>query len=155
VSGAATARELVQLVNAELINGRNAGVVDELFEPSFVSHTSGDDLDRDAFKGMIAALLAAFPDASVVTELVLAEGELVAWRSVTSGTQRGEWLGVPATNRAVTWTSINIARVHEGRMREHWASPDLLGLMIQLGCTVTPGRPDESPRSTQSPLPQV
>lgn len=125
--------ELVRRLNQELIDRRDLRLVDTAFHPSFVSHTSGDDLDRDAFRAMLAGLLAALPDASVETQLVLADGELVAWRSVTTGTHTREWLGIPATGRTVSWSANHIARVRDGVVVEHWGSPDLLGLLSQLG----------------------
>jgi predicted ester cyclase len=125
-------RLLVRRLSAELIDRRNLDVIATAFDPAFVSHTSGDDLDRDAFATMLAQLLTALPDASVVTELVLADGDLVAWRSVTTGTHEQEWLGIPATGRAVSWSAIHIARLRGGRVLEHWGSPDILGLLSQL-----------------------
>ena len=130
---AESARGLVGRLHDELVCRGNLAIVDELFHPDFVSHTSGEDVDRDGFKRMLASLRAALPDVQVTTELVLAEGDLVARRSVTTGTHAAEWLGVPATGRRVEWASIHIARLRAGRFVEHWGSPDLLGLLTQLG----------------------
>ena len=130
---AESARDLVGRLHNELVLRGNLAIVDELFHPDFVSHTSGEEVDRDGFKRMLASLRAALPDVQVTTELVLADGDLVAWRSVTTGTHAAEWLGVPATGRSVEWASIHIARLRAGRFVEHWGSPDLLGLLTQLG----------------------
>ena len=134
-------RDLVRWLNEALVNERRLDLVESAFAPSFVSHTSGDDVDRDSFRGMLAALLEALPDARVEIELVLADGDLVAWRSVTTGTHEAEWLGVAATGRRVSWSAIHIARIERGLVAEHWGSPDLVGLLDQIGAW--PGR--ESP----------
>ena len=131
--GAESARDFVGRLHDELVCRGNLALVDELFHPDFVSHTSGEDVDREGFKRMLASLRAALPDVEVTTEPVLAEGDLVAWRSVTAGTHSAEWLGIPATGRHVEWASIHIARLRAGKLAEHWGSPDLLGLLAQLG----------------------
>ena len=135
---AEAARDFVRHLNDELVCRGNLAIVDELFLADFVSHTSGDDVDRGGFKRMLASLRAALPNVQVATELVLADGDLVAWRSVTRGTHAGEWLGVPATGRRVEWASIHIGRLRDGRFAEHWGSPDLLGLLTQLGEVTRP-----------------
>ncbi len=125
-------RELVRRLNQALVNERRLDVVESAFAPSFVSHTSGEDVDRDSFRGMLAALLDALPDAHVEIELVLADGDLVAWQSLTTGTHAKEWLGIPPTGRTVSWTAIHIARIRDGVVIEHWGSPDMVALLSQL-----------------------
>ncbi len=49
-------------------------------------------------------------------------------------TQQSEWLGVPASTKAVTDSGINIQRVNEeGKLVEEWIRNDGLGILIQLG----------------------
>ena len=42
-------------------------------------------------------------------------------------------MGVPATGKQVTMSGINFMRIAEGRIVEHWANYDTLGLMQQIG----------------------
>ena len=53
-------------------------------------------------------------------------------RQTFSGTHRGEWLGVPATGRTVSWAVIDIVRLADGLLVDHWAVADLHGLLVQL-----------------------
>jgi predicted ester cyclase len=50
-----------------------------------------------------------------------------------SGTQRGLFLGIPATNRRVAVAGVYAWRVADGKIREEWIAEDLLSLMQQLG----------------------
>jgi predicted ester cyclase len=76
---------------------------------------------------------AAFPDASVEVREALAEGEWVACRMVTRGTQRGDWMGVPATGLHAAWEVIATYRLTDGRIVEQHAQADNISLMRQLG----------------------
>lgn len=50
-----------------------------------------------------------------------------------SGTNQAEFMGVPATGRRVSVQYVDIMRVREGRIIEHWNVVDQLSWMIQLG----------------------
>jgi predicted ester cyclase len=49
------------------------------------------------------------------------------------GTHLGEFLGVPATGRAVTLTTISIVRMENGRIIDGWRESDRLKLLQQFG----------------------
>jgi predicted ester cyclase len=109
-------------------------VSDELRSPDFVNHSAapGSPNNPDAGKAMFRAMRRAFPDPHVTIEDQLAEDDRVVTRQTFSGTHRGEWLGVPATGRAVSWAVIDIVRLVDGRLVDHWAVADLHGLLGQL-----------------------
>ena len=65
----------------------------------------------------------------------------VAARIRFRGTHRGGFMGIPATGRAVTFTSMEFNRVVGGRVAEHWVLIDLLGLLQQLGAAPAPHGP--------------
>ena len=53
---------------------------------------------------------------------------------------RGEFAGMPATNKHATWTEIHIVRVTNEHSVEHWGLIQELGMMVQLGVIPAPGR---------------
>ena len=55
------------------------------------------------------------------------------------GTHRGEFQGIPPTGKQVAFTSIEVNRVVEGKVEEHWVEINLLGLVQQLGVATIPG----------------
>ena len=75
----------------------------------------------------------AFPDLHYTVEDLVAEGDKVVVRYTGRGTQQGELWGIPPTGKQMTYTGILIWRFAEGKIAEHWAEPDRLGLMQQLG----------------------
>jgi predicted ester cyclase len=58
-----------------------------------------------------------------------ASGEMVAARVAFHGTHRGEFQGMPPTGKEVAFSSIEINRVADGKVEEHWVELDLLGLI--------------------------
>lgn len=92
-----------------------------------------------------AALRAAFPDLRVIEAASISEGDRAAFRWVMSGTQRGEFLGVAPTGKRVEAMGMDIVRLSEGKIAEHWGEFDAIGLLRQLGLVPPPGRIDLRP----------
>ena len=94
----------------EALNSRNWVLAGELTDPNFVDHSPqvpGAALYKDAF-----------PDFQATIEHVIAEGDKVVVRVTVTGTHRGEFMGVPPTNKRVSWTSIIIYRIVNGKAGE-------------------------------------
>jgi predicted ester cyclase len=126
----------------EILNEGNLGLIDELFAPNFVTHNppSGLPPTRDGFKQFALALRTAFPDLRYTVEDWIEAGDKYVSRVSASGTMRGDFSGMPATNKHATWTEIHIGRVADGRLVEHWGLVDQLGLFVQLGVIPAPGQ---------------
>jgi steroid delta-isomerase-like uncharacterized protein len=113
-------------------------VLDTCFTPSVVLHEPGREPmhGRDELRRGLTGLRAAFPDFRFSIQDQLAEDGRVAIRYVGQGTHQGEFLGIPATGRTISYTGMLMVRLDEGRIAEFWAQPDLLGVLRQLGATV-------------------
>jgi steroid delta-isomerase-like uncharacterized protein len=83
--------------------------------------------------------LAGVPDFHTAIEDLIAEGDRVAARITMTGTQTGEFFGVPPTGRTFTMTGMYIVRIADGKIVEHWGVEDALGLLQQLGAMPAPG----------------
>ncbi len=64
-------------------------------------------------------------------------------RKTFSGTHQGEFIGIDPTDKPVEFNVIDIHRVVDGKITEHWAVADMLGLMQQLGVIPPPGKTKE------------
>jgi predicted ester cyclase len=63
----------------------------------------------------------------------MAEGDWVASRVTAKGTHLGVWFGVKPSGKSVTLRGINLDRVSDGLVVEHWGEADTLGMLIQMG----------------------
>jgi steroid delta-isomerase-like uncharacterized protein len=133
----ATARRLV-----EAWNGAALELLDEIVAPDYLFHDPADPTmprGPEGAKQQIRAFRTAFPDLHLTIEDEIAEGDKVVQRLSATGTHQGPLLGIPPTGKAVRTSSIEVMRIAEGKIAEHWDELDLLGLLQQLGAIPTPG----------------
>jgi predicted ester cyclase len=115
-------------------------VIDELYATDIVYHSStGRDIRgiKD-YKQHISEFYSTFPDLHFTIEDMVAEGDKVAVRLTGTGTNKGEFRGIPPTIKKITVWEIQIDRVAGGKFVEGWSRYDTLGLMQQLGLIPTP-----------------
>jgi len=119
----------------EVQNKQNWDVYDELNDPEFVNHSAppGVPADREGGKMFLQAFAAAYPDAHFTVDDMIAEGDQVVTKKTLSGTNQGDFAGIPATGKHVTLQFVDIMRVRDGRIVEHWLCMDQLSWMQQLG----------------------
>ncbi len=63
----------------------------------------------------------------------MADGDKVVARVTSRGTHRGAFRGIPPTGKPITVRGINIFRIANGKMVEHWGLTDRLDALQQLG----------------------
>ena len=135
-------RKMVERIPLEVFNQGKFELIDELVSPDFVEHfvQPGVPATRAGFKQSAIALKTAFPDLRYVVEDYLETGDRWVQRATGSGTMTGEFMGIAPTGKHATWTEIHIGRIANGRLTEHWAVVDQLGMLVQLGIVPAPGR---------------
>jgi steroid delta-isomerase-like uncharacterized protein len=135
----ALVREMVE----EIFNRGNMSRADEFLSPDFVEHEElppGIPQGREGVKQLTAMMRNAFPDFKATIEDLIAEGDKVVIRMSWSGTQKGQFMGVPPTGKSVSFGVIDIIRIAGGKFVEHWGQMDSMGMMQQLGAIPTPGQ---------------
>jgi steroid delta-isomerase-like uncharacterized protein len=75
----------------------------------------------------------AFPDLRRNIVDMVAEGDKVAVSINVTGTYKGEFQGIPATGKHVSFTAMDILTIIDGKITEEWATADMMGLMQQIG----------------------
>jgi steroid delta-isomerase-like uncharacterized protein len=120
----------------------NLEAIDEVFAPDYVDHFPfpGYTPDRDGLKKSISSFRSALPDLQTNIEDLITEGDKVVARWSSSGTQKGELMGIPPTNKKVTMSGITICRISKGKIVEEWSQADFAGMMQQLGVDPQPGQ---------------
>ena len=128
-------RAVLDRINEEAFRQGNTGVIDELVSDDFVEHNPmpGVEGTREGFKQMVAGLHQAFPDFDTQVQDQIAEGDKVVERWTAGGTHQGEFMGIPATGRHIEIEGMDISRLADGRIVEHWTQMDALAMMQQLG----------------------
>jgi steroid delta-isomerase-like uncharacterized protein len=123
--------EVMNTGDAELI----AKAIEAVVEPDVLIRTPlpVEATGMQGLKEVWAMLLRAFPDLRLTVEDLIAEGDKVVGRTTVTGTHRGEYMGLPATGKTVTYNEIFIFRFVNGRIAETWGVVDVASQMKQLG----------------------
>jgi len=121
----------------EGVVGGNLAVIDELCSPDCVNHSAVPEARHgtEGVKRVVAFSRAAMPDQRWTQEMLIAEGDLVVIHGIREATwQADAFRGVPTPKgKPVAVELVHIFRFREGKIVEHWAVRDDLGLMKQLG----------------------
>ena len=119
----------------EIQNQHNVDAFDEFFAPSFVNYDPLPGLPGtlEGAKQLHRMLFTAFPDLKMTIHEQAAEGDRVWTRKTATGTHQGEFFGIPATGKPVSWKIIDIMSIRNGKVTEHWVVADVMSLMQQLG----------------------
>ena len=129
-----TNKVLARRIPLEAYNQGNIAVFDEVVAETIADHfpAPGFPAGREGYKLFVPALRTAFPDLQATLDLEIADGEKVVHRLTVRGTHKGEFQGIPATDKRVMWTETHILRFANGVVVEHWGNADQSGLMMQL-----------------------
>jgi steroid delta-isomerase-like uncharacterized protein len=119
----------------EYQRGGDERALEAVIAPDVVDHTPlpGVPKGRAGVKAIFDMFRAAFPDFRADVLDQVAEGDKVVTYKTFSGSQRGEFMGIPPTGRHVRFNLIDIVRMRDGQVVEHWNVVDLASLMQQLG----------------------
>src|SRR2546430_14578971 len=110
-----------------------------------------ESLDADAWVAFLGAFLEGFPDLHLEVLDSSADEGMVAQRILFTGTHTGSFRGLPPTNRQARFSGLEINRMVDGKVAEHWFQLDAVTLFEQLGLRVVPG-PRLLPRLLASPV---
>lgn len=137
-----TSQSTPPAMNAELVRAGlralNAHNVDEclaLIAPDFIINLAElpePMRGQQAWRRNFETMKHAFPDFQAHIEDIVAAGDKVAIRLRIRGTHSGEFLGIPATGRAVDYVSHEFYRVADGLIAEEWICSDMATLLRQL-----------------------
>ena len=136
VSHEAIYRRLIE----EGFNQGNLAVVDELVAPGAREHQRGAGDGIEGTKNTIKYLRSAFPDFKITIDELVVSGDKVWARQRGGGTNLGSFAGHPATGVKAFTDVIDVVRIEDGKIVEHWGVPDQLGMMMQLGHIPQPVR---------------
>ena len=104
--------------------------------PEFVRHDPGLPFEVRGPGGVAQlhdVLLGGFPDLELDLQDFVAEGEKVLVRLTAHGTHTGTFGELEATGKPITVAVLDLFQVRDGRLIEHWAQLDNLGMLTQLG----------------------
>ena len=143
-------KQLVRRQFEELFNRQHLAAADELVAAEYLEHAlapfgqaePGRVHGPTHLRQTTQWLLAQFPDLHMTIEAIIAEGDTVAVRVLSEGTNLGPLNGIlPPTGKRFTARQSHWFRVADGKLAEHWTTREDLPAMLQLGVVQPPGPP--------------
>jgi steroid delta-isomerase-like uncharacterized protein len=117
----------------EGFNSQSFALMREACTDDCLFHFSGAQAGPfEAHKLSLQPFFAAFPDGRITIDEAIVHGDKIVVRSTYRGTHLHEFRGVAATSQQVEVVAIAIDRIVDGRIAEHWACGDFLGMMERI-----------------------
>jgi len=119
--------------NIEIWSRGNVEFIPRIYSDDFVGHFPGGVIHgHEGISEVVLSHRQAFPDWSEKIDDVIYEGDRIAIRFTSTGTNLGPYMGNPPTNRSVRISELAIYRMVGGRIAEQWVNPDTLSMQRQL-----------------------
>jgi steroid delta-isomerase-like uncharacterized protein len=111
----------------------NLAQAKEMVAPNIVVHTLGTVIHgSDDFFEHMQIIRSIFAGSYYTIEDVIAEDDKVVTRGTFTGIHRGEFLSIPPTGKQVTLAVVQVDRLRDGKIVDHWSLGDSLAVLQQL-----------------------
>jgi predicted ester cyclase len=127
-------KQLVRRCITEAVNEGKPELLENFLSRDFVNHTDktrGGAAIEEAREHLLA-VRRTYPDLKLTVQDQIAEGDIVVTRLKMRGTHKGEWLGMKPTGKIVEIDGVNIDRVVDGRIVEHWGVANTLEALLEI-----------------------
>ncbi len=118
----------------EVLNKHNLTALDKYYSSNATQHNPTAGQGREGFKKFFEPFFLAFPDVHATIEHILAENSVVLIFLNWTGTHKGEFQGIPPTNKPINMRTADLFRIGtNGTIVEKWDVVDSLNLLKQIG----------------------
>ncbi len=131
-------KEIFRRVIEEGFNKGNLQALDECFTPQVIEHQFDMPSTLEGMKGSVSYLRDTYAPFSLTIEDMVADGDMVWARMTGRGTDSKGLMGRPPTGRSFAIAVIDVVRIENGKIVEHWGVPDRFHQLAQLGLLPTP-----------------
>jgi predicted SnoaL-like aldol condensation-catalyzing enzyme len=118
---------------AKALNEKCVELFDQFIHPEYNNHHPQVQPGPAGVKAFFRHYLDAFPDIKVVMEDVIEEGDRISARFTYNGTFTKPFMGYRPNSAPVQLRSIDIWRVKDGKLVEHWDELNLLEVFERIG----------------------
>ena len=137
-SSAEVSKEVVSRFYNDVFLNHDMSRLDEYMRDDYIQHNDDCPQGKAGFVEFFTTIFAAVPDFSYTLKKMVAEDDIVVAHSTTTGTHTGgEWLGQEATGSKLCFDVVDIFRVRDGKIAEHWDVADTFTFFSQLGIAST------------------
>lgn len=134
----ATAQRADELARAlfDAVNDDDHARIDAILARSFLSYDVHGTRSRTGFKRYVSELHRSFSELRLQVHEnigVLVDGDLVALRTIITGTHTGDYAGVAPTGSPVQTSASHVFRIRDDQFVEHWPVVDTYRILVAIG----------------------
>ena len=126
-------KRLVETLYRTVFQDHDFSDLDDIMRDDYIQHNPDTPQGKAGFKKFFEEIFDSIPDFRYTMKNIVAEGEYVMMYSTTTGTHEKEWLGNPPTGNKLNFEVVDIFRIEDGKIAEHWDVADTLKLFTQVG----------------------
>jgi len=126
-------KRIVETLVKTVFQKHDFSKLDEIMRDDYIQHNEDTPQGKAGFRQFFEQIFEAMPDFSYTLRKIVAEGDIVMIYSTTTATHKGEWLGNPPTGNKLDFNVVDIFRIEDGKIAEHWDVADTLKLFTQVG----------------------
>ena len=126
-------KKIVETLCMTVFQKHDFSRLDEIMRDDYIQHNEDTPQGKAGFKKFFEQMFKAMPDFSYTIKKIVAEGNIVMMHSTTTATHLGGWLGNPPTGNKLNFDVVDIFRIENGKIAEHWDVADTLKLFTQVG----------------------
>ena len=133
---ASDAAKAVVRRNTEEVQGKGRfDIFEELFADDFVDHTPQPNMTPDKLVQQALTVTFGLNSSGLLPKIhwQLADGDRVITYKTYFGTHEGDFVGIAPTHRKIHFETVDVMRVHNGKITDHRGVGNLFSLMQQLG----------------------
>ena len=126
-------KKLVETLCKSVFQNHDFSRLDEIMRDDYIQHNEDASQGKAGFIKFHEQFFKAMPDFSYTVKKIVAEGDTVMMYSTVTATHQGEWFGNPPTGNKLNFETVDIFRIENGKIAEHWDVADTLKLFTQVG----------------------
>ncbi len=133
-------KHLVRRFITEVINTGDLDLLAVFVADQIIDHNADSTQPPgiEGYKQHLQGVRNTFPDFQLTIEAQIAEGDLVVTQVTGRRTHQGAWLAIRPRGTPVIVSGINIDRLADGKIVEHWGEANTVGMLTQLGVRFVP-----------------
>ncbi len=112
---------------------KDLSAVDTYMLPDYIQHNPLVKQGASGFREFFSDWFECVPDWRCSVKKIVAEGDEVWVYGTYAGTLQKDWLGIAASGQEYSIDAVDIFRLQDGKLAEHWDVMDIYGLFKQLG----------------------
>ncbi len=127
-------KKIVREFYAVVFGGRDLSAVDRFMHDDYVQHNPDADQGRKGFIEFHIGFFSAIPDFRATINEIVADDDLVFVYNTITGTHTGEgFLSYRPTGNKIRFDTVDMFRLRDGKLCEHWDVADTRALFTQVG----------------------